>query len=141
MQHLLLAKAAASALTLKRGLPVVFPRKQGQLKMTNRDDQEKRRDEVALDALYERKDKLFVGIEKLFAAQLGFDFESLSADKKDEISDEAQELTENWDAADLEKGQLEASTEMQKLLKEHHEICELILDLRDRDIEDDDLLE
>jgi hypothetical protein len=109
--------------------------------MTNRDDQEERRDEVALDALYERKHRLFVEIEKLLAAQHGFDLESLSADKKIEISNEAEELVGDWDTAETENGQQKADTEIQKLLKEHYEICELILDLRDKDIEDDDLLE
>jgi hypothetical protein len=58
----------------------------------------------------------------------------LSDKRRAEIADEAEELTENWDMASLDNWDLnwdlEGKTKLQRLLAEHHEIGEHILDLQ-----------
>jgi hypothetical protein len=57
---------------------------------------------------------------------------NLSDKRRAEIADEAEELVENWDMASLDDWDLVAKTELQRLLAEHHQMGERILDLQHR---------
>jgi hypothetical protein len=67
------------------------------------------------------------------AAHYGLDPDpaKLSNEKRAQIADEAEELTENWDTACFDDWELQARTELQRLLAAHHEIRERILVLWD----------
>jgi hypothetical protein len=84
---------------------------------------------MALTALYAREAALFTSITTSLAAQLGIDLEALEEADQTAIVEEAEELTANWQTAEID-GSPVATTEFEKLLKEHHDVCEQILDLR-----------
>ena len=93
----------------------------------------------ALSTLYVRKDGLFAKIEEHIARSLGVGpVDSLSECQRREIAEEPEELTENWDMANVLSSSLSANSELQKPLQEHHEVCERIMDIRDTDLDKDD---
>jgi len=77
-----------------------------------------------------REVALFTLITKSLAARLGLDLEALDESDQGALIEEAEELTANWQIAEID-GHPVATTEFEKLLKEHHDLCEQILDLRD----------
>ena len=60
------------------------------------------------------------------AVQYGFDPDpaKLSSQQRDKIAGEVEALTEKWDEARYSNRDLEAKTELERLLAEHHEISE-----------------
>jgi hypothetical protein len=74
----------------------------------------------------------FDQICELVRKQLGYkSLDKLSDQEHQQVIEEAEELAENWDEASLEDWNLLARTELQRLLAEHHEIGEQIVDLQD----------
>jgi type II secretory pathway predicted ATPase ExeA len=53
------------------------------------------------------------------------------------LVEEAEELTDNWAAADSNHRSLELSTALQILLNEHQEICRQILEIIDTESSDE----
>jgi hypothetical protein len=71
----------------------------------------------------------------LYASHLGYSSNptELSDEQWEQIAEEVEELTENWDEAPcFDDWDLKPKTEMQRLLAEHHEIGESILDQQDK---------
>jgi hypothetical protein len=93
---------------------------------------------VALTALYAQEAALFASITTSLAAQLGLDLEAMDEPDQMAIVEEAEELTANWQTAEID-GCPTATTAFEKLLKEHHDVCERILDLRDTSLDEDRL--
>ena len=52
---------------------------------------------------------------------------------REHLIEEAEELTDNWAAADYNHRPLELSTALQVLLNEHQEICKQIIEILDAD--------
>ena len=52
---------------------------------------------------------------------------------RERLIEEAEELTDNWAAADYNHRPLELSTALQVLLNEHQEICKQIIAILDAD--------
>jgi hypothetical protein len=95
----------------------------------------KRKSNAELTALRAAYTAKFDEICAVVAAHYGYDPNpaKLSDTQREQIADEVEELTENWDMAiSLDDWDLEPKTELQRLLAEHHEIDERILDQQDR---------
>lgn len=81
-----------------------------------------------LNTLHKLRDAKFEEIRQLLKAKLGIDGQQLT--------DEAEEATERWDE-DFEMSQrqpLQSPTALQRLLAEHYELGEQILDVQDRNL-------
>jgi hypothetical protein len=90
---------------------------------------------VALSALHLRKDHLFETIEQSIAVSLSLDPKQLTEAQKAQVFVRAEELVDNWDMAQMEEANLPVvSAALQKLLSEHHAVCELILDEQDEEV-------
>jgi hypothetical protein len=90
-------------------------------------------DDYALTALRKAHVAKFDELCAFLAMQYGEDPNpaNLSDERRAEIADEAEELTENWDTTTtLDDWDLEVRTELQRLLADHHAISERILDLQ-----------
>ena len=53
------------------------------------------------------------------------------------LIEEAEELTDNWAAAETNHRLLELSTDLQKLLNQHQEICKQIIEIIDTERSDE----
>ena len=62
----------------------------------------------------------------------------LSGEQRDDLEQEVEDAIEEWDVAETEDEPPADKTLLQKLLKEHYEICEQIMDIRDSKLSDDD---
>jgi hypothetical protein len=102
---------------------------------------DRRSREAALKALYTRKGEAREKIERHLSKALGLNFEALPLEERLRITGEAQELSDNWDEAQIDAGSESLDrfrldnpqlTELQKLLALHHEIDEQIWDLEDK---------
>jgi hypothetical protein len=73
----------------------------------------------------------FDQICELIWEKVGYgELKELSADERQQVVEEAEELIENWDLAVFEDWDLEPKGRLQKLLSEYREISEqIILDL------------
>jgi hypothetical protein len=52
---------------------------------------------------------------------------------RERLIEEAEELTDNWTAAETNHRLLELSTDLQKLLNQHQDICKQIIEILDAD--------
>jgi hypothetical protein len=80
----------------------------------------------SLDVLLSNAAQLAARIRQLLAAKRG-----LGSGKKS-VADEAQESIDKWSAAELRGDNPVAKSTLTRLLKEHHQISEQILDILDR---------
>jgi hypothetical protein len=81
----------------------------------------------SIEELLSTAAQLAARIRQLLAAQRG-----LSSSGKKSIADEAQELIDKWSSAELRGDNPVAKSKLTRLLKEHHQISEQILDILDR---------
>lgn len=72
-------------------------------------------------------------IVALLAWRLGYgDPATLSADQRDAIETEAEQVVDRWmEDAEMADPPSEPTTPLQRLLREHHDLGEMILDIQD----------
>jgi hypothetical protein len=85
---------------------------------------------VTLRELHKQLDDKYAEIVGLLSKTLGY------ATDDPRLDEEADDAIENWDDAFLDdvEGALEATHPLQILLRDHHEIAERIMDIRDDSI-------
>lgn len=85
-----------------------------------------------IEELYTKRAAIFQQLVSAVAEQQRADLSNLAV--RNEIEEETEELIENWSEADVENvNGLSADSSFQKLLAEHHELGEEILNIRDDD--------
>jgi hypothetical protein len=85
-------------------------------------------DDAELAALRRMHDQKFDQICALLATHYGDDPTNLSEARRVEIADEAKELAENWEMATFDDWDLQAKSDLQRLLADYLDIGESILD-------------
>jgi hypothetical protein len=85
--------------------------------------------------LHRQRDAKMDEIVALIASQLGHgDITSLTPDQREAI--EAEEAEERWmEEAEMADPPVEPTTPLQRLLREHHDLGEMILDIEDEAID------
>jgi hypothetical protein len=80
----------------------------------------------------------FQEIEAIIAWRLGYGaLDGLTPEQKSAVKAEAEQAIDQWEeTAEMEMPPIEPSTPLQALLREHHEICEQILDIQDEGLGD-----
>jgi hypothetical protein len=75
-------------------------------------------------------------IEGLIAADLGYgDRGTLDDAQKTKVEERAELVINHWEeTVEMGMSPREPSTRLEALLREHHEICEQIVDLRDQEL-------
>ena len=86
-----------------------------------------------LEKLYLERDAKFDEIILCLSRQLYSAAVPASEADRERLIEEAEELTDNWAAADYNHRPLELSTALQVLLNEHQEICKQIIGILDAD--------
>ena len=84
-----------------------------------------------LELLYVQKSKKFDQLCALVARELGYaELSTLSDDARSRITDEAENYVEQWDeTVEMQTSPaIRPMTALRRLLAEHHDICERILD-------------
>jgi hypothetical protein len=84
-----------------------------------------------LEKLYLERDAKFDEIVLCLSRELYSGANPASEADRERLIEEAEELTDNWAAADYNHRPLELSTTLQVLLNEHQEICKQIIEIID----------
>jgi hypothetical protein len=84
-----------------------------------------------LRRLYRERDAKFDEIVFCLGRGLTREPASLGTEDWKQLVDDAEELTDNWATAEYENRLPIASTELQRLLSEHQEICKRIIEILD----------
>jgi hypothetical protein len=95
---------------------------------------------TTLQTLYQQKDAKFTEICVLYASDVGHgEFSALSNDDRARIREDVEELiVDVYEEAEHDGLHVESpKTPLQRLLREHHDICEQILDKQDEGMEKD----
>ncbi len=87
--------------------------------------------ESELKLLYRKRDAKFTEIVFCLGQELHTDITGLTEVDWERVEEDAEELTDNWAVAEVENRLPAASTELQRLLGEHQEICKRIIDMLD----------
>jgi hypothetical protein len=86
--------------------------------------------------LYALQAAKFQEIADLIAVSLDYgSFHGLGAEQKLAVQQETREAIERWEVAEMMMPSVEPNTSLQKLLREHHDIGEMILNIRDEEEE------
>lgn len=84
-----------------------------------------------LKRLYRDRDAKFDEIVCRLGRELHPSTTSLTKMERQRLAEDAEELTDNWATAEAEGKLPRASTELQRLLGEHQEICKRIIAILD----------
>jgi len=84
-----------------------------------------------LRKLYRERDAKFDEIVWCLQRALHPDIASLTKIDWNQLSEDAEELTNNWATAEADNRLPSATTELQRLLSEHQEFCRRIIDILD----------
>jgi len=87
--------------------------------------------ENELRELYRKRDAKFTEIVFCLGQKLHTDTTCLTKMDWERVEEDAEELTDNWAAAEVENRLPATSTELQRLLSEHQQICKRIIDILD----------
>jgi len=90
-----------------------------------------------LEKLYQARDAKFDEIVSPLYRKLYSALRPATAADRQYIIEEAEEFTNNWAVAEVDKRRPELSTALQLLLSEHQEICERIIRVLDTGQSDD----
>ena len=86
-----------------------------------------------LRELYNQKQSKFSEISALLARQIGYgELTNMSSQQRERLENETQSCVDHWEeTVELDHPFKDPTTPLQCLLREHHDICELILDEQD----------
>ena len=84
-----------------------------------------------LKRLYWERDAKFVEIVSCLQRELHPDVASLTKMDWKQLTEDAEELTDNWATAEADSKLPCVTTELQRLLSEHQGICRRIIDILD----------
>jgi tRNA G46 methylase TrmB len=84
-----------------------------------------------LKKLYRERDAKFDEIVSCLQRELHPDAASLTKTDWQQLAEDAEELTDNWASAEADNRLPGVTTELQRLLSEHQEICRRIIDILD----------
>jgi hypothetical protein len=84
-----------------------------------------------LDQLYIERDAKFDEIVLCLSWELYSGAGPISGAVRERLIEEAEELTDNWAAAEYNHRSQDLSTTLQKLLNEHQEVCRQIIEILD----------
>lgn len=90
-----------------------------------------------LELLYTQKSAKFVQVCALAARELGYgELSTLSVEERIRVEDEAKQYVEQWEETVEMKTSfaIRPITPLRRLLAEHHDICERILDEQEIDV-------
>jgi hypothetical protein len=87
-----------------------------------------------LNELHAQRDALFEQIIQMLAVKYKYE-QPLADDQRTKLTEEANELTENWDEADHDGKGTQLKSDLVFLLRQHHKIREEILDIQDSAID------
>jgi len=90
-----------------------------------------RRRDNELNRLYRERDAKFDEIVSCLERELHPDSAGLTTMVREQLIEFAEELTDNWAAAEADNRLSGATTELQGLLSEHQEFCRQIIDVLD----------
>jgi|SRR5215472_19150191 len=90
-----------------------------------------------LDKLYVERDAKFDEIVLCLSRELYSGAGPISEADRGRLTEEAEELTDNWAAAEYNHRSHELSTPLQILLKEHQQICKQIIEILDAGTSDE----
>jgi hypothetical protein len=101
-----------------------------------KDEKMKDEDQVALATLELRLSRKFDEIAEMISTDIGYGpLAALTEAQRQQVYEDAEEATESWDEADIAAStSLKVNTPLQKLLQEHLDMAEAIMDIRDADI-------
>ena len=86
---------------------------------------------IKLKKLYRQRDAKFDEVVSCLRRELYPEISPFPEADRKQLIDEAEELTDNWAGAEAENKLPAVSTELQRLLSEHQEICKRIIDILD----------
>jgi hypothetical protein len=89
-----------------------------------------------LKKLYRQRDAKFDEIVACLVREL-LPNANLTKTDWQRLAEDAEELTDNWAAAEADKRPLEANTGLQRLLSQHQQICRRIIDMLDAGLAED----
>jgi hypothetical protein len=84
-----------------------------------------------LKRLYRKRDAKFDEIVSCLQRELHPGIASLTKMDWERLTEDAEELTDNWATAEADNRLPVAATDLQRLLSEHQEICRRIIDVLD----------
>jgi hypothetical protein len=84
-----------------------------------------------LKRLYRKRDAKFDEIVSCLQRELHPDIASLTKMNWERLTEDAEELTDNWATAEANNRLPVPTTALQRFLSEHHEICRRIIDVLD----------
>lgn len=84
-----------------------------------------------LNRLYHERDAKFDEIVSCLKRELYPDSAGLTKMDWEQLTEHAEELTDNWATAEAGNRLSDATTELQRLLSEHQEYCRQIIDVLD----------
>jgi hypothetical protein len=87
--------------------------------------------DTELKRLYGKRDAKFDEIVLCLQRELHSDGASLTKMDRERLTEDAEELTNNWATAEAENRLAVPATELQRLLSGHQEICRRIIDILD----------
>jgi uncharacterized protein YhaN len=91
----------------------------------------------ALKRLYRERDAKFDEIVSCLQRELHPDTASLTKTHWEQLTEDAEELTDNWATAEADGKLPSVTTELQRLLSEHQGFCRRIIDILDAGQTDD----
>ena len=95
------------------------------------------RDNYELKTLYQERDAKFAEIVSCLQRELHPDAANLTKMDWKLLTEDAEELTDNWATAEADSRLPGVTTELQRLLSEHQGICRRIIDILDAGQSDD----
>jgi uncharacterized protein YhaN len=84
-----------------------------------------------LKRLYRERDAKFEEIVSCLQRELHSDTDSLTKMDWEQLTEDAEELTDNWATAEADNRLSGVTTELQRLLSEHQKFCRRIIDILD----------
>lgn len=84
-----------------------------------------------LKKLYRERDAKFDEIVSCLQRELHPDTDSLTKMDWKQLTEDAEELTDNWATAEADSRLPGVTTQLQRLLSEHQEFCRRIIDILD----------
>jgi hypothetical protein len=89
------------------------------------------RDNYELNNLYQKRDTKFAEIVSCLQRELHPDAANLTKMDWKLLTEDAEELTDNWATAEADNRLSGVTTELQRLLSEHQKFCKQIIDILD----------
>jgi hypothetical protein len=90
-----------------------------------------------LKRLYRERDAKFAEIVSCLQRELHPDPAGLTKMDWEQLTEDAEELTDNWATAEADNRRPGVTTELQRVLSEHQEFCRRIIDILDEGQPDD----